>query len=107
MGPVCGFCFHLSAARHLSFLIECGNNGARLSGALAVAVHVCVCMCVWAGQDVAQVVARCRGKSALVGDLEGSQAAAEEVAAKEAEAVNAPIKSIIISVNCYATQGRA
>lgn len=56
---------------------------------------------------MAQVVARCRGKSALVGDLEGSQAAAEEAAAKEAEAVNAPIKSIIISVNCYATQGRA
>lgn len=105
MGPVCGFCFHLSAARHLSFLIECGNNGARLSGALAIAVHVCVC--VWAAQDVAQVVARYRGKSALVGDLEGSQAAAEEAAAKEAEAVNAPIKSIIISVNCYATQGRA
>lgn len=46
VGPVCGFCFHLSAARHLSFLIECGNNGARLSGALAVAVHVCVYVCV-------------------------------------------------------------
>jgi len=30
------FCFHLSAARHLSFLIECGNNGARLSGAFDV-----------------------------------------------------------------------
>jgi len=26
----------LSAARHLSFLIECGNNGARLSGAFDV-----------------------------------------------------------------------
>lgn len=46
VGPVCGFCFHLSAARHLSFLIECGNNGARLSGALAVAVHVCLRVCV-------------------------------------------------------------
>lgn len=65
--------------------------------------NCCACVCVWAAQDVAQVVARCRGKSALVGDLEGSQAAA----AKEAEAVNALIKSIIISVNCYATQGRA
>lgn len=28
--------FHLSAMRHLSFLIECGNNGARLSGAFDV-----------------------------------------------------------------------
>lgn len=71
----------------------------------------CVLVCVrvfavWASHDVARVIARCRGKSALVGDLEGSQAA-EEAVAKEAEAVSAPIKSIIISLNCYATQGRA
>lgn len=84
-------------------------SASKWSNRSSVCVCVCARECLRCGQpqDVAQVVA-------LVGELEGSQAAAAAAAPeeankqqKEAEAVSAPIKSIIISVNCCTTPGGA